>query len=404
MHGCWRVSLSVALIITLSWITTSLTKASPGVEITYTEVEYVFGGQITFRATIKSQAPIEHVLPTLQFNESPPIELSPLTPSYRGRVVAIYDASRGSLRAFSTITYWFQITFQDGTTTVSPQFQFYYQDNRFDWQTTRDGIFNVHHYQHQPDFIPEVLEVAQEGLLSALSYVPVFPPETIDIYVYDSAEDLQTSLQLSGDAQIAGHADPALSVILVSLPAGPDQWIHMRQRIPHEITHILTYQLVQENYPSLPAWLVEGLASLAELHPNNEFQILLDDAHQRNSLLPMSSLCQSFPADPSAAILAYAQSASFTKYLYHLYGLPGILHLLAQYTPATTCEMGLQQAFGVRLDRLENQWRRDSFSGALWLATYQQWLPWAVLLAAIMFAPLALTIRNLIDRGAKYDN
>jgi hypothetical protein len=404
MSGWLRTSIAAVLICGLSWMSTSLSKASTGIEITHTEVEYVFGGQITFRATIKSQVPIEHVVPTLQVNEDPPIELSPLTPSYRGRVVAMYDSSRGSLRAFSNVIYWFQITFQDGTTISSPEFHFYYQDNRFDWQTTRDGIFNVHHYKHQPDFIPELLEVAQQGLLSALSYVPILPPETIDIYVYDNAEDLQTALHMLGDAQVAGHADPALSIILVSLPSGPDQMTHMRQRIPHEITHILTYQFVQENYQYLPTWLIEGLASIAELELNTEYDGLLEEAHQRNSLLPMSSLCQVFPADTSASFLAYAQSASFTQYLHHHYGLPGILNLLAQYTPATTCEQGLQQAFGVRLDRLENQWRRDSFSGALWLATYQQWLPWVVLFAAIMFAPLALTIRNLIDRGAKYDN
>jgi hypothetical protein len=399
MPAWLRSSLTAALIFGLSWMSTSLSKASTEIQVLDAHVEYTFGGQITIKATISSPTPIEHIVPFFRVENESPVEMSPLTPTQRGRITSVYDTNRGSIRAFSTITYWFEITFEDGISVSSPEFQFFYEDNRFDWQTRRDGVFRVHWYNNEADYIPEVLEVAQEGLLSSLGYVPVMPPDTIDIYIYDNAEDLQTALHLLGDAQIAGHADPALSVILVSLPAGPDQQTHMQQRIPHEIMHILTYQHVREHYHYLPAWLIEGLASIAELQPNPEFDVLLDDAYQGNRLLSISSLCQSFPPDPSSSLLAYAQSASFTSYLYNQYGLPGLLDLLAQYSPETSCEQGIQHAFGVRLNRLEHQWQRDSFPGGLWQLANQEILPWLLLLVAIMFAPLVLTIKNLISTG-----
>ncbi|MFU8773424.1 MAG: hypothetical protein ACNA8H_13520, partial [Anaerolineales bacterium] len=232
MHACWRAFFIAALFIGLSCLVGSTARASSDFEVVDAEVEYTFGAQITFRATIRSQTPIERVVPFLRVNGEPPLELNPVTPSSRGRVISMYDASRGVIRAFSNVAYWYQVTLADGKMATSPEFLFFYADNRFPWQTSQDGIFKLHYYKTDPEFIEEVLQSAQDGLISALAYVPVMPPHTIDIYAYESAEDLQTSLRQLGDAQIAGHADPALGIILVSLPRGPDQSTQIRQRIP----------------------------------------------------------------------------------------------------------------------------------------------------------------------------
>ena len=389
----------VVIVLNLTSLTEVKAQSNSTIEVTQPEVDYTFGGQITFRAIIESKILIEQAVLFYQVEGEPSTELGPATLYSRDRVVSIYDSSKGNIRAFSNIAYWYEITLEDGTLFTSPVFGFNYTDNRFEWQTLSEGVFQAHWYTDGADFAQEVLEVAQEGLHSALSYVPVLPPEKIDIYVYDNIEDMQTSLRQLGTSLIAGHANPALGVVLVSLPPGVDQSIQMRQRIPHEIMHILTYQVVGEAYSSLPAWLIEGLASISELHPNLEYQGMLEDAHYRNALIPMSSLCQLFPLDASSALLAYAQSTSFTRYLHDQFGTPGIMSLLSLYTSGMECEQGVEVAFGTRLSRLENQWRRDTFVGNSWLFSFEKIIPWTVLLVTVLFAPVALTIHSLMKRG-----
>lgn len=392
---------SFLFFTTLFFLTSSvqvIAHSATTIEVIDPEVEYVFGGQITFSARINSQTPIEQVTLFYQVEGEPVTEIGPANLYLQGRVISIYDTNKAPMRVFSDVAYWYQINLEDGSSVTSPEFGFYYEDNRFEWQTTADGVFRAHWYSDNPLLAQKVLEVSQEGLRAALNYVLVLPPDTINIYIYDNTEDMQISLRQLGRSLVAGHADPAMGVVLVALPPGPDQTIYMKQRIPHEIMHILTYQVVGDAYSSLPPWLIEGLATLTELHPNQEYQVLLEDAHRRNNLVPISSLCQLLPMDASGALTAYAQSASFTQFLHENFGTQGIMNLLTHYSSGLGCEQGVEQAFGTRLNQLENQWRRDTFSGVPSNLSVEKVFPWVVLMVVVLFAPIVMTIHSLVKR------
>jgi len=85
----------------------------------------------------------------------------------------------------------------------------------------------------------------------------------------------------------------------------------------------------------------------------------------------LTSLCQSFPRDASNAFLAYAQSASFTEFLYQKFGSSGINHLIIQYQDGKDCQTGVQAAFGTSLSQLQTQWEREALGSdpiaLLWL-------------------------------------
>ena len=102
----------------------------------------------------------------------------------------------------------------------------------------------------------------------------------------------------------------------------------MERQIPHEIMHILEYQITGTSYNQIPVWLLEGLASSAELYPNPDYQQVLEKAVDEDSLLPMSVLCQDFPRDLSGALLAYAQSNSFVRFLNQNFGTRDTLSLV----------------------------------------------------------------------------
>ena len=164
----------------------------------------------------------------------------------------------------------------------------------------------------------------------------------------------------------------------------------MEQGIPHELMHIMLYQMVGPAYTNLPTWFNEGLASAAELYPNPDYQILLNNAHEKGSLLSIASLCNAFPRDASSALLAYSQSASFVRYLYHTYGTSGLNDMVTTYANGLDCERGAVSRIGKTLEQLERQWRQEVFAENANLTGLTNLFPWLVLSLAVLLGPLGL--------------
>jgi hypothetical protein len=186
------------------------------------------------------------------------------------------------------------------------------------------------------------------------------PPAPVRLYAYTSASDLQTALQMTSQPWVSGHASPELGIILVSIPAGPEKTLELERQIPHEIMHLIQYQVMGSSYTQQPVWLVEGMASLAELYPNPEYSRVLDTTAKNQQLLPFSSLCTSFPREANGAFQAYAQSESFVRFIQRKYGLSGLRNLMAQYQNGMGCEEGVSAALGVSLNQLEYRWQQEA--------------------------------------------
>jgi hypothetical protein len=305
------------------------------------------------------------------------------------------------VRAFSTLTYWFEVQLADGTRLASEQASFQYDDNRFNWQTREASPFRVHWIEGDVDFAQNALDVVKAGLqrVQSLSKVDL-PPEGIDIFIYSTAAEMQATLNLaSQDWVAAGHADPELGVIVVTLPPGPDQRLLMEQRLPHELMHVLLYQKMGPAYTNLPTWLNEGLASNAELYPNPDYLVLLSQAVEKDSLLPMAMLCKTFPRDASSALLAYAQATSFTRYLHEQYGSSGLERIMGNYADGLDCERGIAVALESDLPHLEKDWRRVSFGENPLLSALKRLTPWLVLLLVILAVPVGLVLVTLVRKS-----
>ena len=311
------------------------------------------------------------------------------------RLSYLYQVEEDWPPTFSTLEYYYEIPLGDGTTYSSEPFTYFYDDNRFAWQTRQDAPFQVYWEQGDLSFAQNVLDIARQGLDKIQGFLPVTPPEKINIYVYSKASQMQDTLHSSSQNWVAGHADPELGVIVVALPPGPEQRYLTEQRIPHELMHILLYQWVGPGYERLPTWLNEGLASLAELPPNPDHRVLLQDAVEKDTLIPMETLCHTFPRDASSALLSYAQSASFVRYLYTTYGVSALQALVQTYADGLDCERGVRVTLGKGLVQLDQQWQRDALAQNITLNALNNLLPWLVLLAAAVAAPLILAALRL---------
>ena len=369
-------------------------------QVDQVEISYQFGQSLVFQATVTSDFPIDQVFVLFREEGDPETHVGETSLTQQSaleyRVVYEHDLINRPLRAFSNIDYRFRVNLQNGETFTSQDYHFYYEDNRYSWQTLEDEQFQVHWAdQGGIEFGADVLEVARTGLQRVQSLISVQPAGQIDIYAYPSTSELQETLALAGLDWVAGHADPDLGVMVVSLPNRPEKRLLMEQRIPHELMHILLYQAVGPGYNNLPTWLNEGLASITELYPNPDYQILLEDAHEKDALLSISSLCEPFPRDAYSANLAYAEAASFTRFLQQQFGSTGLETLFQGYADGLDCERGAEVGLGQTLLKLERDWRQAIFAENPNQAAFGSLMPWLSLLVLVLLAPLGLAIRHL---------
>lgn len=387
--ACWLLAL-------LGWPGATGLAQEPRVDFLDSYVEYQFGKQVDFHATLASPTSVASARIFFHSAGDPHTSTGSLrlTHQQAGQYALAYTHSLAeyALRAFARVEYRFELTLASGQVVNSPAYEFIYSDNRLDWQTLSEAPFRLHWVEGDVAFAQSVLDAAQEGLLRAQAFLPLTVPDEVEIYAYPNASTLQETLTASHAAWVAGHADPDLNVIVVALPVGPEQGLLTRQRLPHELMHILLYHYSPAGYANLPAWLNEGLASIVELYPNPDYRLLMEDSARQKTLLPMTSLCRTFPRDAVNAVLSYAQSASFVNFLYSQYGSTGLQTLVQAYADGMDCPRGVEFAFGVRLDQLDRRWRTEVLAQNQPLQGLGQLLPWWVVTLAVFLAPFSLLI------------
>ena len=392
----------LCLIVTAS-ITLGFCKpaqAQSAVTISDVRVDYSFGEEITFTARIQAasgmvgQSPtiIQEALIFFQVQGDPITRGASIQIGADGMTSYQYPVPAGLLRPFARIFFWYRLTLQGGGIYTSPQFSFDYVDNRFPWQTLEDSSVRLHWFAGDISFGQAAFDLAHIGLQVVNVLIPATPlglrqNEPVDIYIYATPTDVQNAFSLGGRPWMASQASPDLSVALVSISAGAGQTIAMQRQIPHELAHVMLYRHTGAAYNQLPTWLREGIASLAELYPNADYVQVLGVATQNQTLLPITDLCGLFPQDASGALLAYAESASFTRYLYDTYGASGLLTLIQAYSDGLDCELGALIAYGNPLSQIDQLWRQEALGVNVGNLALRNFLPYLIVLLVILAFP-----------------
>ena len=232
----------------------------------------------------------------------------------------------------------------------------------------------------------------------ATQVLPVAPQVPITIYVYPDLKSLQEGLSASSQAWISGHASPELGVVLVSSSAGSDSTLDLERQIPHELMHILQYQVTGSEYRKAPAWLLEGLATYAETYPNPEWDRLLTDAANNGNLLPFNMICQSFPVQAEQASIAYAQSLSMIKYLQQNYGSMIFEKLLTLSKTGLSCDQLVLKTTNLNLKKLTSNWLAATFPSQQNIRTFPGKSILYTFGAVVLSLGLFLLIREIIRK------
>jgi hypothetical protein len=362
-------------------------RAQSTVQLNDVGVTYMFGEQITFSAKIQAQTAIQEVFLFFQAEGDQNTRTVPLTIGADGSANYTYLIQNGLLRPFSHLIFWYHLTLANNETYDSPRYYFQYDDNRYPWQSLESSNIRVHWYSGDISFGQAALNAAISGYQSIQTMIPITGNDPINIYVYMAADDVQNTLSLGGYTWIGGHASPDLGVVLVSIAPGETQSIEMERQIPHELAHVLLYRLTGANYAHLPTWLLEGIASQAEQYPNADYEQMLSVAKQKKTLIRISDLCGPFPMDASGAILAYAESDSFTRYLNSHFGTSSMRALIQAYSDGLGCDQGPSRALGVSLTQLDSDWRTETFGSIVSASAVQNFLPYIILFVIMLIIP-----------------
>lgn len=393
----------LAVLLGLLFALTGTGRTADGIEVTGAKVsEYTFGKQATIQASILPTTAVQQISLFLESEGKNP-QVIDVPPAPDGKVTIQLDLHQVSLRPFARVKFWFKILPQNGAAFDSSPVWFDYIDNRFHWQSNTSETANIFWAEGGQDFGQTAQNVTKDGLAALETLLPLPKLSApLKIYIYPHAIDLQTGMETNGQNWVAGHAAPDLGVILVAIPAGSEQKIEMEQKIPHEMAHVLTYQVVGKAYDRLPVWLVEGMASQVELYPNADYSRSLEQARLHQTLIPMSSLCLSFPRDASNAFLSYSQAASFVKYLQNTYGSSGLSKLITYYTDGMGCSEGMYAAFGLSLEQMDTNWRQKILKVNFTELAWVKLSPYMFLFAVIILVPAGLTFLRTREHTANF--
>ncbi|MCI0553199.1 MAG: hypothetical protein L0287_19800 [Anaerolineae bacterium] len=374
-------------------------QAQSGVVLENVGASVRFGEGITFIATIKAPIQIQNAS-IIIFDEAQGLtHVQPVAIREDGTAEYLFDTRQNTLRPFSVVRWSYQIALADGSTFQSETYFIRYDDDRFAWQTLEAGSVRVHWYNGDANFGQAALNAAQSGLGSISKVMPLDLTQPVEIFIYANATDLRGTLYPESSEWVAGHANSAIGVVMVMIEPGPNQSIFMEQRIPHELMHVMLYRRIGAGYNNLPAWLREGVATLTEINPNPDYDVVLASAGVTDTLIPIKDLCASFSPNPDAAFLAYAEAQSFTNYLHDTYGSQSLLNLALAYADGVDCERGTESAYGISLSKLEMDWRRSALGQNPVLPALQNMFPYLALLCVILLIPFIGIMNVLRKKG-----
>jgi hypothetical protein len=260
----------------------------------------------------------------------------------------------GSMPPGAVVWWSWEVTDDDGQTTTTSRGTIVYSDTRFEWQLSPHPDYDIYWHDQTEALIDGLLD-AVEARLSRIKLDVVIPAARKPrVYIYRSSEELQGAV-LFEQEWTGALAYPEYNIILTAVGSGSLEWA--KGALPHEITHLLVGEATFGPFGGIPTWLNEGLAQYTETPMADYLQRALDNAIADSTLMSIRSLSGSFPADPTAAYLAYAESSSIVSFLIEEYGWEKMDGLLAAFKEGATDNNALLQVYAFDVDGLEAAWK-----------------------------------------------
>ena len=356
--------------------------AVAGIELVSSEASSEFQEGIRFNAVVRSSAEIEEIAVRFRIGQREVGAYEYLEPeevsggdSVRASVLYRTNTSARYIAPGTIITYSFVISDADGNHLDTPEFEYIYHDDRFEWDEISNGIVTVSYHGPVSFRAQEILDATVQTLEFMGPLLGAGVEEPIRITMYNNWPEMREALPPASavtrrELITEGQAHSPEGVLLVLGGAPRASGI-----ASHEVTHILVHRAGEGSLGRVPSWLNEGLAEFGNIQPGESYDRALFYAIQRNNLLPITSM-DSQPGTPEDVIIFYGQARSIVHYMVEEYGVEKMRELMATIKSGKNFRNAIPEVYGITPLELENEWRdklgverRETFDDASALPT-----------------------------------
>jgi hypothetical protein len=264
-------------------------------------------------------------------------------------------AASGNMPPGTQIWWNWHLVDADGNEVRSEKQWITWIDSVHDWKALTSGNIILHWYGGSEAYNLDFLKTAETAREVLRNDVGVWPTRDINLYIYRSNAEMKEALVGEPDWIGGLSFGENQRTIIIGIDPGNEAWGNTT--ISHELAHTAVDSVMGGCYASIPLWLNEGIAMVAEGSLASEYANALEDAVYYDSLFSLRSISDEYQYIDGDPTLTYAEAYSVTQYIIGEYGNVKILHLLQRLGEGYTDDNALREAFGVDTDRLEKDWR-----------------------------------------------
>ncbi|MDD2471803.1 MAG: peptidase MA family metallohydrolase [Dehalococcoidales bacterium] len=300
----------------------------------------------------------------------------------------------GNLPPGTVVEYWWKISTGSGNYHFTQPQKVAFDDSRYQWQEISEGNLSIYWYRGDLAFAGELMETARVALIQLEDDMGAYLARPVNIYIYGSSEDLQGAM-LYVQEWAGGLAFTGYGVVAIGIAPSNIDW--GKRAMVHELAHLVTHQMTNNPYNSIPVWLNEGISMYAEGEMEEFSESYLRRAAANNDLISVQSLASPFSSDADITYLSYAQSYSLVEYLISQHGSQKMGELLYTFSLGSTYDGAFMNVFGFDIDGLDTAWQawvkeKYSASSAQRMAALPSFM--AVLLAVLMASSAVKSCRK----------
>jgi hypothetical protein len=290
------------------------------------------------------------------------VSVNTLSSPGASRLTYTLDTSTGALQPNTQVVAHFQVAFADGSTQDGPEIRVTYVDDRFTWHTLTGKIVRIHWYEGDAAFAQQALQMGEDGIAHAASFMGFTETEPIDFFVYADQSPFYDALGPSTRDNVGGEANTQTRTLFALI--APNELSYAATVVPHELTHVVFDDVTANPYHSPPHWLNEGIAVYVSESYSGPDKQLVDRAASDGTLMPLSALSGQFPTQ-DRFFLAYAEAVSSVDYLMRTYGQADLVKLLDAFKSGSSDDEAFTAAIGMGVNAFDSAWQKDNGVTAL---------------------------------------
>lgn len=337
--------------------------ADDAIQVTANKLTNNFRKNLLFQIEAQSASKITQVALLVQIDGLPSStrQAPTFTPDTKIQATYTWNLGQNYMPPGISGQYWWTLQDAAGNQLTTPKQSFRMDDPAHQWQKVSDDRIALYWYKGDKSFGQALFDQANKSIDVLQQDTAVTVDRQVQILIYGNHDDLMNALSVGAQEWTGGQNFPDYGVVVIGIDPGDLDW--GERATTHELTHQIIHQKIRGPLGdlSMPHWMDEGLAVYYE-NPGQadpQFSGPLRRAIQNNTIVPIRTLSGSFPADPSAANLAYGESWSVVDFIIRHYGREKLAALLQAFKAGGYYDDVFQKVLGVDTDGLENEWRKD---------------------------------------------